>query len=459
MPRALSKGDPTTPGRCGAPDVTAFDRDAPRPHEARNFLLMVSYQVVMRTGWIFKTESVIMPAVLDVLSGNSDFLRGFLPFLNRFGQSVPPLMMARRVKVLPKKKHAFIATTTSMALIFAGLTAIFVIPGVAKHPLTPWLYLVLYALFFMAIGVNHLAYNTLQGKLIRVTRRGRLLMIADTLGAASAIVCALGLLPLWLGDDYARFDLVFGFSTALFSLATITAWLLKEQRDDHQEPRRWIWTPFVVAWQTLRDDANFRRLGLVAALFSCSLLLFPHYQALAGRKPLEMGFSYLVWFLVAQNAGTAVFSLITGPIADRTGNRLPLRLLTLAICAAPQIALLLDTWAERDTGSRAYCRVAYFAVFLLVGMTPVAQKTFNNYTLEISRPEDHARYLSTLSLCMSAPIFAAPLVGWLIGRLGFPAVYHGVTALLLAGALVSATLVEPRHKLKSTDVMPAEDTL
>ena len=71
--------------------------DEPRPHEQRNFLLMVIYQVVMRTGWIFKTESVIMPAVLDVLSGNSDVLRGWLPFLNRFGQSVPPLLMARRV--------------------------------------------------------------------------------------------------------------------------------------------------------------------------------------------------------------------------------------------------------------------------------------------------------------------------------------------------------------------------
>src|SRR5262245_7052253 len=101
--------------------------DEPRPHEQRNFLLMVIYQVLMRTGWSFKTESVIMPAVLDVLSGNSDMLRGWLPFLNRFGQSVPPLLMARRVKILPKKKYAFIATTTAMALSFAGLTAIFVV--------------------------------------------------------------------------------------------------------------------------------------------------------------------------------------------------------------------------------------------------------------------------------------------------------------------------------------------
>ena len=419
---------------------------------------MVIYQVLMRTGWIFKTESVIMPAVLDVLSGNSDVLRGWLPFLNRFGQSVPPLLMARRVKILPKKKHAFIATTTAMALSFAGLTAIFVIPGLMQHWGTPWLYLALYAVFFMAVGVNALAYNTLQGKLIRVTRRGRLLMIADTVGAGTAIACAIGLLVPWLREDSADFHYIFAFSTALFAAATITSWLLKESRDDHQEPPRPLWMPFITAWQTLRDDVNFRRLGLVAALFSCSLLLFPHYQALAGRE-LGMGYSYLVWFLVAQNVGTAAFSLITGPIADRTGNRLPLRILTLAICAAPQLALILVTWAGRYPGEIQSYRYAYFFVFLLVGMTPVAQKTLNNYTLEIAAPEDHAKYLSTLSLCMAAPIFASPLVGLLIALVGFPPVYHGVTALLLAGALLSTTLVEPRHKAETTEVLATDETL
>ena len=44
----------------------------------RNFSLIAVYQVVVRTGWIFKTESIIMPAVLDVLGGSA-WLRGCLP--------------------------------------------------------------------------------------------------------------------------------------------------------------------------------------------------------------------------------------------------------------------------------------------------------------------------------------------------------------------------------------------
>ena len=457
MPRAPRKADSSGPDKQSASSPAAVDEF--RPHEQRNFLLMVVYQVVMRTGWIFKTESSIMPAVLDAISG-AGWMRGFLPLLNRFGQSVPPLMAARRVKVLRKKKHAFIATTTSMALIFAALTAIFVVPGFVTNPVTPWLYLSLYALFFMAIGVNALAYNTLQGKLIGVTRRGRLLMIADTVGATTAIVCAIALLPLWLREESADFHYIFGFSTALFGLATITSWLLKEEPDDHQEPPRSLWTPFVTAWQTLKADANFRRLGLVAALFSTSLVLFPHYQALA-REELGMGFDYLVWFVVAQNAGTAVFSLLTGPIADRAGNRLSLRVLTLAICAAPQVALILVLFAgwTSDPWWQSFYRYAYYLVFALVGMTPVAQKTLNNYTLEIAEPHDQPKYLSTLSLCMAAPIFASPLVGWLIDVVGFAAVYHGVTAVLLAGALLSATLTEPRHKAVLTEVVAGDESL
>ena len=58
----------------------------------RNFLATVSYQIMVRVGWIFKTESIIMPAALDSL-GASGFIRGFLPMFGRFGQSIPPLLI------------------------------------------------------------------------------------------------------------------------------------------------------------------------------------------------------------------------------------------------------------------------------------------------------------------------------------------------------------------------------
>ena len=62
-------------------------------HEPWNIACLVTYQVVARIGWIFKTETVIMPVVLDTCVP-SGLLRGFLPVLNRIGTSLFPLFVA-----------------------------------------------------------------------------------------------------------------------------------------------------------------------------------------------------------------------------------------------------------------------------------------------------------------------------------------------------------------------------
>jgi MFS family permease len=437
-----------SPATVAAPEESSAPLADERPHETRNFWLLIIYQVVLRTGWIFKTESSIMPAAADALDPTG-LARGWLQPLNRFGQSIPPVLASARIKNLRKKKRAFIATTASMTLCFLGLTSLWLIPGLAGHSLAAVIFLALYGLFFWAMGVNNLAYNTIQGKLIRPTWRGRLLMIADFVGASSAVICALTLLRYWLYEDHAHWAAIFGFTTCLFAAASIMSWFLKEQPDDHHEPPRGIRHLFARAWQTLRDDANFRRLAIVSALFSTSLLLFPHYQALA-RERLGLGTTWLIWWVVAQNAGTALFSLMLGPIADSLGNRLVLRIVTLLIVAGPLAALAFVLWP-------AVGKWAFPVVFFLVGLTPVAQKSFNNYTLEITDAEHHPRYLSTLSLCMAAPIYASPLVSPLINAIKFEPIYLGVVVLLVAGWMMSFGLIEPRAS--GRPIVIADDSL
>lgn len=437
QPTATSQGVARAGSIASEPPTGILAGDEARPAEARNFVILVIYQALMRTGWIFKTESVIMPAVLESLNG-SPWMLGCLPLLNRFGQSIPPLMIARRIKVLPLKSRAFIGTTTAMTLTFAAMTSLWLLGLDQRAQLASWIYLLLYAFFFTAVGVNQLAYNTLQGKLIRPTHRGRLLMWADVIGVTSAIVCAITLLPRWLYEGSADFEWIFGFSTCLFAAASFMSWQLAEEPDAHDEPRKPLRQLFEGAYRTLRDDANFRRLAIVSALFTTSLLLFPHYQSVA-RTKLNLGFSMLVWWVVSQNAGTGLFSILTGPIADRFGNRRALIMITLLICAAPLVAAILIL--QKDLG-----KASFSLVFVLIGLTPVAQKTFNNYTLEIAPPSEHPRYLSTQNLCMAAPLFLSPLAGYLVGVIGFLPVSLGITGLLFTGFLLSFSLIEPRER-------------
>jgi hypothetical protein len=65
-------------------------------HEPRNLIVLALQQILIRVGWIFKTESIVMPAFIDAIGGTA-MMRGCLPMLNRLGHSVPPVLFARRL--------------------------------------------------------------------------------------------------------------------------------------------------------------------------------------------------------------------------------------------------------------------------------------------------------------------------------------------------------------------------
>ena len=425
-------------------------------HEDRNFVVLALYQIVMRTGWIFKTESIVMPAVLDTITGGGPLggvLRGCLPVLNRFGHSIPPVLFSRRLKVRPRKKMVMLTTTLAMASVFMLLSLLWWLVG---EPAPIWMaavFLLSYFLFFVATGINNLAFGTLQGKLISVTNRGRQMLIANVTGAVTAIVAVAILLPSWLTPEGGRFDLIFGFTALCFFISAALSFLLAEPRDKYCEPDRGVRHLFTSAWEILCKDRNFRRLGWVAMAFGTSLMLFPHYQALGRSDRLGLAFDNIMLWLIIQNLGTMLFSIVAGPVADRHGNRVVIQGVMLGIAAMPIAALglsYLPNWGA----------TLYPGIFLFIGLTPVGFKTFNNYTLEISANEDHPRYLSTLGLCFALPLLLSPLMGLVVEIIGFEMVFVSVCGVLITGWLLTFRLYEPRHVvLEDTlvTVVPEDD--
>jgi MFS family permease len=401
-----------------------------------NFLVLVAYQIILRVGWIFKTESIVMPAVLDSIAG-AGWIRGWLPLLNRVGHSLPPLLSARRIKSLPRKKWALLIATGFMSLLFLALSFLFYGFSRDARWWVPVVFLVIYAVFFMCVGLTQLAFSTLQGKLVPTTRRGRLMLVSNTLGSVIAIAAAIFLLPRWLQTGHPRFDLVFCLSGALFGLSALSVALLSEDADAMSETNWSVAHHLWDAYEVFTQDALFRRLALVGALFSASIMLFPHYQNL-GLGTMRMELKSLMWWVVIQNLGTGVFSIPAGAIADRCGNRLVLQVTLLGIAAAPTLAIVL-----LHVGAAGH--VFYHLVFVLVGLTPVVFRTFQNFTLEICSTEDHPRYLSTLGLCMAAPLFLSPLIGLMVDWTGFEVVFLSLAGLVLFGWLITFHLDEPRH--------------
>ncbi|UCE86825.1 MAG: MFS transporter, partial [Deltaproteobacteria bacterium] len=405
--------------------------EAVERHELHNLVVLALNAVVFRVGWIFKTETVIMPAFLDSVAG-AGWLRGMLPVLNRAGQSIPPFLLARRLGLAPTKKRIFVMTLFGQALPFLIL-AVAVTQGGA-HP-RPWLapaFLALYAVYFAFIGVSQLAMGTLQGKLIRPERRGRLLSVSTAGGAIAAVPCAWWLMPAWLADPNG-WSFIFGMTGGCLAVSALVALALREPAEPHPDASAGLRHALRHAARILREDRNFRRLVSIAALFGASLLIFPHYQAL-GRERLGLGGSDLMVWVVVQNVAIGVASLWVGPFADRRGNRLTLRLVLLGAALVPVLAIAL---AHLDPSAG---RRSFWLLFVALGVLPMVLRLLTNYTLEIAAPVDHPRYLSTLQICSSTPFLLSPLFGLLIDLTSFELVFLSTAALTALGAALTFTL-------------------
>ncbi|HEX6984491.1 MAG TPA: MFS transporter [Planctomycetaceae bacterium] len=421
--------------------------------ESRNLLLLAAYQVVVRLAWVFKTESVVIPAFLHAISGAA-WMQGWLPMLNRFGQSLPPLLFAERLRDMPRKKASLLRTTAAMGLVFVAVAGLI---AVAARPAAWWpaAFLVLYGAFFVATGLNALAFNTLQGKLIRPDRRGLLMSRGGVIGSVAAVAAAWLVLRDWRAEQLSSFILPFAVTGIGMLVAVALAASVAEPADrpDRRQgrPAMRLTDHFREAAKVFRTDKHFRRLAYCAMAFVTSQFLFPHYVPLAAES-LSMGAVDLTLFLIVQNVGVGLFSVLLGTLADRFGNRLALRV-ALATCSlTPLLAVAFAS------GLLPGGRSLYWVTFFVLGMQPVTFKTFTNYTLELTEPARHPRYLSTLTICLAAPFLLSLPVGWLIGALGYGPVFVAVAALIGLGGLLTFRMTEPRrwHRVVPVEPIPVE---
>jgi len=406
--------------------------------EPRNLLLLALNSAIIRIGWIFKTESVIIPAFVDSIAGPG-WLRGLLPVLNRLGQSVPAFLLARRIKLLSRKRRGLLIANLGMGGCFLALAAGVAAGWLSKGGTATFFFLLLYTAFFCFTGIHMLSLGTLQGKLIRANRRGRLLAVATMGGTVPAIGFAWWLLPGWLEAGASGYVRIFAFTGGAMLVAGFVSLALREPEDRFRESPSSLLAQLGGAWEILRRDADYRRLVIVSALFTTSLILIPHYQSL-GRERLGLGGGDMMLWVVSQNATVGLASAFMGPLADRVGNRLSLRVLILAYASIPPFALFVSR-LEPELG-----RELFALVFIGVGLTPIGMRLTGNYILELAPESDHPRYLSIAQVCTAAVITSSPLFGWGVDVLGYEAVFIAVTGMLLAGGAMTFSLAEPRQQ-------------
>ncbi len=417
-------------------DETASKQAEILAHEPQNLFLLAMHHVCLRVGWIFKTETVVMPAFLDVIHG-AGWVRGCLPLLNHVGQSIVPMFFADRLRRSKRKKVALISMVLGMAIPFLLLSAIWGRVYSESPVWMPFCFLGCYWVFFGVSGLYQMSWGTVQGKLIRPHRRGRLMSISSIVGSVMSIAAAYMLLTrcLMLPDGgFSRMFLATGMG--FFAAGLIALWLHEPEDSETRKPGH-AFQGFVESWHYVKTHRDLRILVFVAMLFVTAQFAFPHYQSI-GRKASGSDFKIMHW-LIAQNAGAGLFGLIAGTIADRWGNRLALRILIFGASLTPIISLSLAVWFPQ-------IGVPYWITFLILGTVPTTFKALNNYALEITDSSNHPRYLSTLRLAMMVPFFLSPLYGLLIDVAGFEPVFIATSIVILMGSLMTFRLSEPRFE-------------
>ncbi|MEO1496767.1 MAG: MFS transporter [Planctomycetota bacterium] len=428
-------------------DTVAPHADCPEKWEPGNFLWLAVHQLMLRVGWVFKTESIVIPFFMDTIGGGP-VLRGSLMVFNRLGFSIPPALFARSLKLMAEKRWAVFTCTLGMSVPFALLSIVWgtgvwrsaADPSVAAWWM-PYLFLAAYGVFFCLTGVNQLSLHAINGKVIRAERRGRLFATSVVVGSPIAIACAWVLMPRWLNLPDGGFTWLFAAPALLFALASLTMLGIRELPDAFDEPSAGAWSRLRDAWRLAVEDGPCRGVATTALLFSASFTLFPHYQALAVDEAGEsFNLRSLMIWTVTQHTAVAILSLLAGPIADRFGNRLAVQLCVFGTALGPLTAITLASLPS-DAMTEWY-----WLVFLPLGFTPVTIKMLINYTLELVDREHHTQNVAAVGLCLAAPVIVgSPIVGWLVGVLGATPVFALGAVVLLAAGARTLTLCEPRH--------------
>jgi len=398
------------------------------------------HQVVLRVGWTFKTESILVPAFLDTVLA-AGWLRGCLPLANRLGQSIPPVFSAERLKAMRQKKWALAGFAALVGLPYLTLAGLWLGTGGRKSAGVAAGFLGLQFVFYVFYGLYQVSFGTVQGKLIRPTRRGQLLWGATFWGLFPTILFCQWLMPGWLDPPMPGYGYLFMFVGLSLVASGLLVCALVEPADQASPETEGPKPSVHETIATLRRDPNLRRLVALILLFYMGLITIPHYQAFA-REQLGSKARDLVFMVITHTTAVSIYSLFIGPVADRWGNRLTLRILILGAAIAPAYALVLPSLAG------GLSRHWFWLVFVPLALTPLVPTILINYSLEMCKAADHPRYVSTVNLAMMPPFLLSPLVGKLVDVVGFETVSLATCALMLLCGVLTFWLDEPRHRAR-----------
>jgi len=420
----------------------------------RNFAANVIYSIFIRMGWVYKTESTVIPGFVTALTRDPVAI-SLTPIVSRLSQYLPQFFLLGAIERAHRKKPLLILATSIFALSWGSLSAVLWFGRNLSPRTLLVVFLLAYGSGWVCTGVQVVIDRVMMGRLIPARRRGRILAVSGPVGSYSVVFS--GPIIAYLlshGGDFPRnYAIVFGIGFVTFLIALSGAALLVEPKDeDYRAPEYTLGDLARQGWALLRQDATFRDVFLLAAIQTLSGYLFSYYVAYARLWSEDPGFqsslnATLGWGLSVQNIVIGTLSLSLGLLVDWKGNRVVMVGLSSMLALVPLVAVAIGRFVPEP--SRL---MALLVLYAMIGGMAVLMRVMSNYVLEIAPSERQALYVGIFGsgqiVTLAFPLLIGAGIRWARGPLGEMPAYEAAflicAGVLLVSVWIAARLPEPR---------------
>lgn len=399
---------------------------------ARNTAYLASVEAFWGLGMNLVSMGTVLPVFLQQ-HGATNGLIAFIPALSALGMGVPQLfsgyMVGRSRRLKPWVLWLHVLAPLPLAVLSLGL-------ALRWAPPVPMV-LVGWGLFYGWIGLLFPVWLDYMGKILDPARRGRafgLIFFTQTVAGALGVTAAAALLE--GGTSLARYALLFALASVTLSGGSLLFMGTREEAAP-EEPRE----PFTLAQHVgtlVRMGARTPWLRLYMGsrwLVRGGYPLILHFFAVYAVAKQGVSPAQAALYGTAGLAAQALAGMAAGMLGDRLGHKVPVLLgqgCLLASCAL--ILLPLPAWI-------------YFAVAALTGASLAAEYTSQTaWIMDLAAPGERQATLALVGFLLTPAAVLAPLAGgFLMDRVGFPAVVAGVGAALVFAMILEVAALPARR--------------
>lgn len=398
-----------------------------------NFFRQVSAVVMTSLGDTLTNPKTTLAWLLGVVGAPTALVAWLVP-LRDSGSMLPQMFIAAYVRRQPLRKPLWVAGSLIQALALMAMGAA---AWLTEGLLAGLLILGCLALFSLARSLCSVAIKDVMGKTVPKTRRGRMHGLATTISGALALAFGVYMMLSPPADSDVLFYALLLVGSAMLWVAAATLYHRVEETPGATEGGANAIGEAISRIGLLRDDAPFRRFVITRALLLCSALSAPYYVVLG--QEVEASLSMLGAFLVANGLANSLSAMFWGRMADLSSRQVLIRAGFLASLLAP-VVVGLHWW---DVLPQTLHTWLFPAAFFVLGIAHagvrVGRKT---YVLDMAGGNKRTDYVAVSNSIIGLLLLSAGFLGLLTALIGPAGMLLVLSALGLAGALLSFRLKE-----------------